>query len=884
MNGWIARTALRLLPRAYRARFGDDLCREWRTLSAATRREQGRLAEWRYLARETQSFARLVRETRAAERTAAPRWPAWRVDGRAAWRRMRQHPGRLLGASLMLAAALTATLVAFAVADAVLWRDLPFADSDRLVAVWERTGSVEAGGPARITGSRFVDWAARATTFEDLAAFGAAGFLVEGGEGVTTVRGVRASGHFFDVLGVRPVAGRLFTRADQEPGAPRVVVLSYGYWLSRYAGRMSVIDESVVLSGQTYTIIGVLPDIWLPAWPVNPAIIQLDREHRQLWVPMPPVPSLAQNAGSHLFGAIGRLAPGQTPESATQQLVLLASADQPDPHGGVVRPLRGQMVQQARAPLLLLLCAACCVLLVACLNLAAIDLAAFESRLEEFRVRAALGAGSIALARQLLFESFPVVAVSSVVALALSQIVLTSAAAQLGTHVPLLTAPQLDLSAVWLLAALAAVTILAMTVWPVRAVRALGHLHDHSDRRVTRSNPAVFRALIVGQLTGAVALVVISTVLVRSFLEVGARDPGFDPTNVHVLEISLPRDRYLDPLSIVAVERLLRDRVAGSPGVAAATMSHDHPFEANWLAVVTVVGGASAGETRGDARAQVQLRIVEPGYVEAMRARLIDGRSFEPGIEPTDAGQVLVNEAFVRREGVGLGQQLTLSSPRGTWGDAVPGVFSIVGILGDERFRGLDVETEPAVYVTTRQFPQSDLSLLVRYAPGRTVSGADLRAIVRNVAPRASLGTLRPLVAIEAARRAPRTLMTTLITAFASGTLVLAATGLYGMLMLLLTARQREIGIRIALGATPQAVTRETAWQALVPIVVGTVLGLGLAVVGERTLRAVFTETTTAAPVTLVVVVAVMALVGVAAALVPVRRARRISPAELLRS
>jgi putative ABC transport system permease protein len=882
MTGWVARFAIRFLPRTYRERFGEDLRREWSSLRLQARRDWGWRGEWRYVIREVGAFARLVCDTHSARWADEPRW-SWSADGRATWRHLGHRPGRLAGASLMLGTALTAATVAFAVVDAVLWRDLPFRDADRLVAVWEQTGPIEARQAGRVTGYRFVDWTERATTLQDLAAFGAAGFQVETGDGVATVRGVRVSGHFFETLGVVPAAGRVFTRADQVVGAPRVVVLSHGYWQSRFAGRAAVIGDTLILSGQAHTIIGVLPDVWLPSWPVNPATIQLDPAHRQLWVPLPPGPTLAQNTGSHLLGVIGRLAPGQSAETAGQELERLAASDQPDPHAGVVRPLRDQMVLQARAPMYVLFGAACCVLLVACLNLAAIDFASVESRIEEFRVRTALGAGSGRLARQLLIESIPVVGAATMLAVGLSHVILTTVSATLGTRVPLLTAPHLDGPAMAVLATLAGLAGCIITAWPIRRVRALGRLHTHGDRRVSASNSPVFRALVIGQLTGAVALVLLSTVLVQSFMTIGARDPGFDPADVHVLEISLPRVRYTVPATIVSAEKQLQERLGAAPGVLAATLSHDHPFEANWLDVVTLVGQESLGVMQGDARTQAHLRIVAPNYVEAMSARLVDGRSFAPGVEPGHDGQVLVNEAFVQRDGANVGRQLRLSSPRGTWGAAVPGTFTIVGILQDERFLGLETESEPAVYVSTRQFPQTDLSILVRVRAGRTPTTADLRAVVRAVEPQASLGTVRALSAIEAGQRAPRTLMTMLIGAFAAGTLVLAATGLYAMLTLLVTARRRDIAVRIALGATPRVIARQAAWLAGMPIAAGTVLGLSLAALGAWAMRAVLPEASTITPATMAIVAAVMMVAGACAALVPVRRSRRTDAAVLLR-
>lgn len=881
MKGWAARVLLRLLPAAYRTRFGDDMRRDWEELRRAIRREQGRAAEWRYVARELGAFLRLVRETRVAAIRGSHSGSGWRVDVRAALRRVRQKPIQVSATCLMLSAAFTVTLVAFGITNAVLWRDLPFADPDRLVAVWERSGPVGSLDAARVTGSRFLDWASRATAFDGLAAFGAAGYQVDRGDGVTTVRGVRAAGNFFELLGVAPVAGRLFQRSDQAPGADRVVVLSHAYWRAHYGARESVVGQTLRLSGQPHTIIGVLPDVWLPSWPVNPSTIQLQPEHRHLWVPLPAESVLAQNQGSHVLGVIGRLASGHSPESARQQLESLVSADQPHQHGGIVRPLRAQMVQQTSGPLWMLLAGACCVLIVAALNLAAIDLAAFEARLNEFRVRAALGASASALTRQLFFESAPVVGLAAGISLGATHAVLAALPARFSTRIPLVTPPALDAPAVALLATLSLLVIVLMTTWPVLRVRRLSRLRDQHSTRVTAGNPVVFRGLLVGQLTGAVALVLTSTALVQAFIGIGARDPGFDPANVHIVELSLPRDRYSAPEPIVAFERHLQERATVMPGVRAAAVSHDHPFEANWSTVVRVIGDAGAGDD--DAQSQVQLRIVGPDYVPTMGARVVAGRSFRPLIDAKDAGEVLVNEAFVQRHAVALGRALAVSGPAFTWGDAVPQTFTVVGILQDERFRGLEEDVEPAVYVSTRQFPQTDLTLLLRMTPGQRPSAGDIRALLRDIDAGVSAGVPLSLEGIDAEQRLTRTLTTMVITGFASGALVLAAIGLYGMLSLRVGSRQRDIGIRLALGASPQQIRQGVFRDGLIPVAAGLTLGVGLAALASAGLSALLTGVTVWTPTSVVLVVAVIAVVAVLAAAGPARRAARTDPTAMLR-
>jgi predicted permease len=879
MRRW-ERIALRLLPRADRARFGADLCRDWQDLRRSARAE-GRLAAWRYQWRECRAFIRLVRERRALARGHRPVSGNVRMDVRTALRLLRRRPLRSLVTATILAIAFTSALVAFGVADAILWRSLPFSNPDRLVVVWEQTGQAGNQGVARITGSRLADWRTSATVFEGLAAFGAAGFLLESPEGVTTVRGVRVTGDFFDVLGVAPLHGRLLQPADQAAGALPVVVLSHAYWQSRMGARPEVVGEQLLLSGRSHTIVGVLPDVWLPAWPVNPATIMLAPDYRQLFVTMPPDSVLADNRRSHVLGGIGRLRAGETPETATTHLAALSGPEWSEPHSGVVRPLRESLVRENRAALLVLLAAAFCVWLVACLNLAALEVAGFETRRDEFLTRAALGASVWTLSRQVLVEAVPTVVCALLMAVGATHVILQALPAALGADIPFVTMPRLDGAAIGVLAALAVAAMVTMTVWPVVRVRALGRLADGGAVRVMSSNLEGFRALIAGQVAGAVALLVVTVLLLQSFIAVTRRDAGFDPSDVRAIEINLSGDRFADPAALVDVEQRLIARLEAEAWISAVAVSHDHPFEANWLDGAVLIGGTP--DDRTDLRQQAQLRIVSPEYVTAMRTRLVEGRALDPAFGLGDDGIVLVNEAFVRMTGAGLGRQVRLGSPRGTYGARVPSEFSIVGIVVDERFRGLELESEPAVYVSTRQFPQHDFNLLVRPAAGQSARVGQLRGIVASVEPRASVGAPRALEDLEAALRTTRTLTTFVTAGFAAGALGLAATGLYGMLTLLVAGRRREIGVRLALGAGPRRVVAGILRMATTPVAAGVVVGLALAWFAVRAVSAMLVAGGDVAPRSVAIVVIVMALTTMGAVLLPARRAARIDPATTLR-
>jgi predicted permease len=875
---------LRLLPAAFRERFGDDLREEWRRLRRRARTRRGRLAECVYLIRESGAFVRLVRDLRTRQvrqvrqLTTALAFAHVGQDMRGAWRQMKRRPGVTLAMMAILTLALTAAAVAFGVARGVLWRPLPFPEASRLVFVWERVEGDGTPGPARVTGRRFIDWRTRTSSFTSMSAFGAASLQVEGPDGINNVRGVRVSASFLDTLGVVPALGRGFTPVDQAPGAPRVVILSNAYWRQRMAGRTDVIGQALRVPGASYTIVGVMPDIWMPAWPVNPAAVTLDPESRQLWVPMAPDTALAESGRSHVMGVVGRLKDGRTLEMAEQELERSRRPDDLDRHGAMVRPFRAQVTGPARGPLVTLIGAAFCVWLVACLNLAALQLATFERRREEFATRFALGAAPRRLAAQLWIESAALVAAASLAALAATAGVFSALPARLSAHVPFVALPTVDVNVVVMVTGLACMTVALLTLWPMRRVQGLKGLEQ---QRALTVNPRVFRTLVVAQLAGTVALVVVSALLLRSFRVLQARDPGFDVRNVVAMDLGLPAARFAKPEPVTVFETALRDRLSAAPWADGAALAYDHPLEANWLDNVTIIGGPEG--SAGDAAAQSQLRIVSPTYFRTLGVRVVEGRAFEDHEGLSSAGVVMVNEAFMRRTPLTLGRRLRVSAPRFNWGAGVPEEFAIVGVVEDERFRGLEADVEPAVYVSTRQFPLSNFVLLVRASTARSDFGHALRALVRQVEPSVSLTAVTTMQDVQADQQLTRTLTTDLVGGFAGLSLLLASVGLHGLLTLIVTGRRREIGIRLALGASRGTVAGLVIRESVRPMLIGVLAGLLLAQLAGDSVRALLVDITASDPWSLAGVTIFMLIVGVAAAAVPARQATRVDPARTLR-
>jgi putative ABC transport system permease protein len=797
-------------------------------------------------------------------------------DLRWAVRYVAHRPVFALTVSLTLAASITAATTAFGLASAVLWRRLPFDDASRLVFVWEQVERDGESHPSRVTGARHAAWRDSASGLSSIALFGVAGFTLETADGATAVHGVRTSANYFDTLAIRPVLGRTFGPADEMPGNHRVVVLSHAFWQERFGGHAGAIGETLRLSGQPYTVVGVMPAVTFPAWPVNPAIVTLDAESRHFWVPIPRTPALDQSDRAHVFGVVARLAPGVTEREVTQRLNATADAAA-DRHRAHLSPLREQFVADARTPLLALMGAALALLLIACANLAALHSSALESRRTELAVRAAVGAGVVRLIRQLAAETLLLATAGAAVGLLLTRAALAVIPGLLPPSIPFLTVPALDLSVALFATVLAVAATVILSAWPIAGV-----LREAPTPRGAAAPPrrTVHRVLLVSQISITVALVAMAGLLGQSLQTVRRQDPGFAIDHVFVAHLGLPSPTPPAPGRIASLEQQLMEAIAVRPNVRAVATAYDHPLAANWSEAPTIVGDTMAS----DRRAAAELRIVSPGYLEALDVELLEGRSLNERDRFDAPGAAMVNEAFAAAIGGGaLGRRIRTETPRFLYGAPAANEFQIVGVVKNERFRGLEQPASPAFYLSTRQFPQTALTLLVRTARDPALLVADVRAAVRETDAAITLNGVTSLAAIASDQLAARRVTTSVIGAFATAALVLAALGMYALLAVLVNSRTREIGIRLAIGASPTSVGAQVIGDSLRSVVTGIALGSVMALLTGNLLKSLLVDVSSSDPLTLAGVAAVLIAVAAAAALVPAWRAARTDPVTALR-
>jgi predicted permease len=804
-----------------------------------------------------------------------------RDDLRGAVRHTLRRPLFAFGVTAALAVSIGAATTAFGLARAVLWRPLPFADASRLVFVWEDVTRNGEHHPSRVTGFRYTAWRDQhqeRSPFSSMALFGAAGFTLDTPGGAESVRGVRVSAGYFATLGITPMLGRTFVESDETPGSHRVVILSHGFWRERFGDRRDAVGATLNLSGEPHIVVGVMRQGVYPGWPVNPAVVTIDAESQQLWVPLPRTPQLEQNGRAHVFGVVARLSPGVSEVQALDTLNRTTDPSAPDSHGAHITPLREQFVRNARTPLIALIGTALAVLLIACANLASLHVSAFEARRAEFSLRAAIGASVTRLVGQVGLEALAPALVGGLAGIALARGALAALPALLPRTVPFLTAPGLDFSVAAFAMALAVLAAVMTTAWPTtRLVRS-----TPAPRGVTqRPRRSVYRVLVVGQVAAAVALISAAGLLARSLKSVQSREPGFIIDNVLVGEIALPASSPPNARRIAATEQALLAAVASVPRVIGVASAYDHPFEANWSETPTIVGDTTLPEERRDA----ELRIVSPGYFEAMGVEVLDGRGLTERDDLDGPGAVVINETFAQEIGGHvLGRRLQSATPRLLYGSTAPDEFEIVGVVKNERFRGLEAPRQRAFYLSTRQFPQADFSILVRTSADPLRLAADVRSAIHLIDRAITFSRPTSLDRILAEQLAGRRVTTGVIGGFAGAALGLAGLGLYGLLAVLVASRSREIGVRLALGASPRGVAWSVFHESVLSTAVGVAIGSILAFAAGRLIDDLLVGVSASDPLTLATVAATLFAVSITAAFGPARRAARMDPAEALRA
>ena len=798
-------------------------------------------------------------------------------DLRYGLRLMVRRPGFAAVAVATLALGIGTTTAIFAVTDRVLLRPVPYADPGTLAVIWEtppnHPSPIMYASPPNLHA-----WQQRSRSFSSMGGFQWRDVTL-GGSQPERVRSARVTVGLLPALGVQPRLGRFFLPEEDRANARPVTIISDTMWRRRFQQDPGIVGRTMIIDSVPTEIVGVMPRGFVCPPPVvlrgTPAT-----EPAELWLPHA-VNLEAGQRGAHYLAVIGRLAAGANVESANREMNDIQAQIErefPDYRGwrAAVIPLIDQVTQTSRRAVGLLVAAVGFILLLACANVANLLLARGVGRRREYAIRSALGAGRHRLAMQVIAESTALAVAGGVAGLLLAY-ALVGVIVTLGpATMPGLREVQIDLRTalftivVSMIAALLAGTLPALGV--IRA-RLAGWLVERSGGA---GGVGAQQVLAVGQIGLAVALLVTAALLVESFRQLRSVDPGFQPSRVTTAKITMPAPRYPDGASRIRTADAVLSSVMQLGGVEAAGMIDAVPLADNRQ-------GTSFERLDGppaDASASTNANVawVTEGYFEAMGIPLLAGRALCVRDNAQSQPVVVINRRLAR---LVFGDQDPIGR-RVRIGNATQLQFEVIAVVGDERHVGVDAEATPSFFVPFRQVPNArDLAVIVRSGSDATPA---LREIVRRIDPGMPLFQVRTMAqVIDTSVAAPRS-MAWLLSAFAVSALMLAAIGVFGVMSHAVSQRTREIGVRMAIGASPYRVLGSILGEGLAQVGVGLVLGALLSLLTARLLSGLLFGVSAFSVAPYLIVVGLLGTVSLVACLLPARRAMQIDPAVALRT
>ncbi len=808
-------------------------------------------------------------------------------DMRYGARMLLKSPGFTVVAVLTLALGIGANTAIFSVVNFVLLRPLEYANSDQLVMVWERN-TKKGWNESPTSFADFVDFRDNAKSVE-LVAFTDTNFNLTGGDQPERVAGLRVSANLFSLLGVNPARGRWFAPGEDKPGAGHVLILSYGLWQRSFGGNSNLVNQTVQLNGQSYTVVGVMPPTFKfpPAFSAKTTSEELI-SNADLWAPLTTddVP-LIRNIRN--LKMIGRLKAGVAPQQAQAEINSIAgrlAREYPDVNAGlesVVIPLHEQIVGDVREALLILLGAVVLVLLIACANIANLLLSKATARHKEIAIRTALGANRGRLLRQLLTESTLLGLLGGVFGFLVAYAGSKTLVSFGSFSIPQLTDFSFDMKVPLFALVVSLLTSLIFGLAPAidasnpNLNEALKEGGRSSSGGATRAR--LRNALVITEVALAVVLVTASGLMLRSFVRLQGTSSGLNPHNLITLELELPDVRYHAAQQQTLFQQQLLQRVGSLPGVQNAATVDNLPFSGNAFNTSFTIEGRPTGPTTETPRAYY--RVISPDYFPAIGIELHKGNQFTDRDTAEQPGVAIVNETAAQRYWPGvdpLGKRIKRGRPesKNPW-------LTVIGIVSGSRQLSLKEGSQPEIYVPYLQNPGLTFTLVARTASDpRSLTGALRKEVLsadREI-PAANIKLMEELISNSVAKERFYVL---LLAVFAALALILAAVGVYGVMSYSVTLRTRDIGIRMALGARPVDIFKHIVGQALLLGLIGLGVGIVLAIASTRVMSSLLYGINATDPLTLAITSLVLLAVALLASYLPARRATRVDPLVTLR-
>ena len=800
-------------------------------------------------------------------------------DLRFAGRQLRKNPGFTLTAVLMLALGMSASVAIFAFVDAALIKPLPYEKPTRLTSVTEAGATF---GRANLSYPDYLDWKKMNTSLSSMAIYQRASYMLPTGSGSEQVAGLRVSDGFFRVLGVKPVLGRDFYEGEDLPSAPRAVMLTYGAWQRRYAGRKDVIGQAVNLSGNPYTIVGVLPE----------SFQFVPRNNAEFLATYHAAEGCDLRRSCHGLIGVGRLKDGVSVAMANAdftQIALQLEKQYPDSNRGQSASaisLTQEFVGDIRPILLTLLGGAGLLLLIACVNVASLLLVRSESRRREIAVRGALGASRGRLRRQFVTEGLLLVGIGSVIgmvaAMGAMRLLLGMLSKDMLMQMPYLEGLGLNLHGLLFACGVAVMAVVVFSVTPMLRLAGVNLRAGLADG--SRGSAGVLwrrlgSNLVVAELAIAVVLLAGAGLLGKSFYKLLHVEMGFDADHLATMEIAMPDQQYNDAVKQTMLAKRVLDAVEALPGVVSAGTASDLAVSGNgdtdWVRFV--------GRPYDGKHIEINDREISPGYFKTLHARMLRGRSFTDADDSTKPHVAIVNETFAKKY---FPNEDAIGKIYGDTSLTEKSLRQIVGIVEDVRESSLDTDTLPTEYQPFAQSSGTDFSMAVRTGQDETAMVPSIVAAIHRVDPAIAVSDESTMVKrIDESQTAYLHRSSAwLVGGFAALALVLGVTGLYGVIAYSVSQRTREIGVRMALGAQKGTVygliLREAGWLTVWGIVAGVVCAVGAATL----MRSVLFGTAAWDVGTLLGVAVVLGVSAMVASYLPARRAAGVNPVEALRA